>query len=397
MGGDHLDGSGMIGRPRRPAARRPRAGSIVAVALALAVLGAVAPIASAGPPRPSRTGPIPATACATTYGWQTENLTLGLGSQQATFEGQYGAEYIPGDTNLSDLGYNFSYTLRNLAEITPSGDVDRVASLLAPFAGSVCSENSTTGPVLVGTYSTNVTSGSGPWAPVVSNFGAPTSANASSTPPNGTWGTTTVRFVWHLGPPPSTSASTPYRLKFDLDVGGWPWQNRSDHLGALFTGLAAWGAHFEFVRSGNLSNALLQVPNGTTATNGSGWQLGLQLGSNASSSTNGTLGPPLNVSEDVGLYAGGTAYDREADLAVNFTGAGGYSNLSYDPWLLFDPLGLHPPTSSSAGGGALAFLSGLGGTGLAVLLLAVSAVVALAAIGAIAARRRPAEDGLARR
>lgn len=272
--------------------------------------------------------------------YQTTHLLVLAGGCQAVFTVMYGQNL----SHWSATGqYNFSFAIPWIVEITPSGELVRLASPLDPYAGTA---NVTVGPKevnLSSVESMNVTSASGNWTPDDTWAGSGPQWSISSQ----ALGTTTVDVVFHLSNVTANASANAtenasYEVKFDVGVSGWPWASSDDLLGFGLESLGAEGAHFAFNSS---SRTLDESWNSTGRTFAS-----LVFGGLA----NVTYpAPPVghaSVGEQVGLfYAASPA--RESVALVTFGGvAGNYSSVSYDPWVVFSPTPPLSPSSSSSSG-----------------------------------------------
>lgn len=356
-------------RPRHP--RGPRYAVILALAVVM-LAGTVAPpgshpslhgVTSLGP---SATN---AVICRETE-WQTAHLWVGTSGCQAGFTVMYAQNFSR--YNASNQ-YNFSFFLPWVAEVTPSGQLVRLASPLNPYAGAA---NVTVGPTEVNLSwvgAMNVTEASGDWTPNDTWAGSGPQWNISNTPV----GTTTMDVVFHLfnvtaNASANATENASHGVKFDVGVSGWPWASSTDLLGFGLQSLSAAGAHFSFNQS---SGTLAESWNANNRTFAS-----LVFGGVANVTYPSAASAPSTVEEQVGLfYAASPA--RESVALVTFGGvAGNYSSVRYDPWVVFSvgstsvtPV-LPPPSSA----GAPAWV--------AVLLGLVAAVVGLSGILAVVAR-----------
>jgi hypothetical protein len=270
--------------------------------------------------------------------YQKGHLLVVTTGCQALFSVNYAENNF---TNWSATGqYNFSFDIPWIAEITPSGEIVRIASPLAPYAGTA---NVTVGPDevnLSSVESMSVTSASGQWTPNDTWAGSGPQWNIS----NQSVGTTTVGVVFHLfNAAASASANATenasYSVKFDVGATGWPWASPTDLLGFGLETLGAEGAHFAFDRS---TRTLAESWNDTGVTFAS-----LVFGGLANVTYPSAPVAPATVLEQVGLFEAASPA-RESVALVTLTGvSGGYSSMSYDPWVVFAP-GLTVPPPSSA-------------------------------------------------
>lgn len=282
--------------------------------------------------------------------WTSGNLTLGSNGCQALFSLMYAlTQHF--DQNFSSEQYNFSFAIPWVAEIAPNGSLVRLASPLDPLSDVTTVTSGPLGVNVSVVEVANVTSASGNWTPDSTWAGSGPQWNTSG----GTIGTTDVSVVFHLsnasgGSVANLSGNDSYTLKFDFGVDGWPWASQSDRLGFGIDSLAAGGAHFSY----NLTTkAIDEEWNSTGKTYAS-----LLFGSNASVRATSALPRTISVTQQVGLFYAASA-DRRAVVLLTFeTGMGNYTNLSYDPWVVFTtngpfaqairpPLGYPPLTAVS--------------------------------------------------
>ncbi len=167
------------------------------------------------------------------------------------------------------------------------------------------------------------------------------------------------------------------RVEFDVSISGWPWVDPADSLGLEVGATAEQQTYFAYTAA-NDTIAQRWSSNGTVASS-------LVFGASANV-TVGDTNSTLAVTDQVGLYPSGTAPDIAFAL-LSFQGPGGYSALTYDPWVVFGPT---PTTVIPPGGpGASA--------GATLPLLAVVGIVLAAALLGLVAyrlRRRRVDEGL---
>lgn len=330
----------MIDRSSESGPRCRKGRLALAVVLALVVMAAVAvPIGTASAaPRRAATGPIPLSDQKVCNGpeWGTGHIRVGVSGCQAVFDVGWAKNYTYwfNTTNLTlntSSPYNISFALSWIAEVTPAGQVVRVGSPLDPFA-AVDYGNWTGGPW--GQLNAfNVTNASGAWNPNATWSGSRTPWNVSSSPVNTSW--IIVSFELQNASTNGTTSTVDnpsYSVEFSVFIGGWPWASTADHLGFDLEALGALGSHFSF--------------NSTARTLGESWnvtnQTFVSMVFGSSANVNETSNFPetpttASVSEQAGVFPA-TSYDREAQVLVSFGGvAGGYWNVTYDPWVVFSP------------------------------------------------------------
>jgi len=282
---------------------------------------------------------------------------------------------------------NSTFSVGPLAEVAPSGTVVALGPLGYQGSGTVT--------VVSTLQEVNVTDA------IVGNVTNAVGVNGSTGDPNGqtpqwtpsdapgaggstTWGagnqilgSVAVGLVFHFE---NGSGGSSNRVKFDVTVSGWPWVNSQDTLGLGFEAQAyalPVGSHFSYTAS---NDTIVQQSDANDATISS-------LAFGPSANATGTPSSSLQVTDEVGLFPIG-ADPTMAVALLTFVGTGGYSQLVYDPWILFGPqtsTAIVPP----------AILPATASPSLP--LVAVGAIVAAGgALGLLAyrLRRRPAEEGL---
>ena len=153
------------------------------------------------------------------------------------------------------------------------------------------------------------------------------------------------------------------RVRFDVSLSGWPWANPADSLGLEIGATAEQQTYFVYTAA-NDTIAQRWTSNGTVASS-------LEFGATAIA-TVGNTNSTLGVTDQVALYPSGPAPDIAFAL-LSFQGQGGYSVLTYDPWIVFGstPAIILPPGGPVAG--ATLPLLAVVGIALATALLGVVA------------------------
>jgi hypothetical protein len=173
----------------------------------------------------------------------------------------------------------------------------------------------------------NVANASGQWAPNDTWYGGGPQWNVSSV----TIGTSVFRLGVQLNVSQFSAANSTENasssVKFDVGVSGWPWASSTDQLGFVLASLGAWGSHFSYNAS---SGTLADQWNATNRT-----FLSVVFGGAAGVTYPSGPGAVASVEEQAGLFAAGMP-DRQAVVLVAFGGvAGNYSQIAYDPWVVF--------------------------------------------------------------
>ncbi len=316
--------------------------------------------------------------------WTGANNTL-FGNCVGSFQ----ADYRSYNASTGSTTDNTTFTVGPFVEVAPSGTV--VALAVPGFDGTGwVTTNSTPTEInvtdrIVGTVTNAIgvnnsngnPNGQTPqWIPadLPGSGGGTTWGQGSEV-----LGNTTIDIVFHFENGSSNGTS---RVKFDVAIYGWPWVNSNDQLGLAIQSSAfalPGGSHFVYTAA-NDTIAQLWDSSGSTITS-------LAFGPTANASL-GDVTSLLQVTDQVGLFPSGNE-PTMAGALLTFSGAGGYSGLTYDPWVEFGPHAAIP-ISPVIGNGPTGFpvlpvLVGLGG---------VLAVGLLLGIYAQRARRRPIEDGL---
>jgi hypothetical protein len=259
------------------------------------------------------------------FTWTNGKVALTLTGESPTF---YVASLAANRTNVS-------VSVLGLAEVAPNGTVVAVGSFSNEnIHWNLSWNNESAGGVQVNlTGSAPVGTAQGPW-------------NASELPEQdgGGLGSVTLRLVFHLTA--GNAASSPWTVKFDLGVAGWPWVGASDHLGVVLS--------LHTVGSSSLQPGSDDVEEHANATGsliatlswGSTAAVTYANGTNATSTvTSGT-----SVSSD----------DQETHIRLLFGGvAGGYPSLYYDPSVTLNPAAIFVGGSNPG----TAFLGLFGTTG----------------------------------
>jgi hypothetical protein len=302
--------------------------------------------------------------------------------------GSFEADYRSYDASSGFTFINSTFTVGPFAEVTSSGTVVALGVPGFDGSGSVTIASSpdeiNVTDTIVGTVtnaigvnsSTGDPNGATPqWTPTdLAGFGGTTTWGAGSQ----VLGTITIQIVFHFD---NGSANGTPRVKFDISVGGWPWVSSSDELGLVVESEAfalPGGSHFTYAASTDTISQQWNTNGGTISS--------LNFGPTAD--TTGSSPSVLHVGDQVDLLPSG-ATPTMAGALLTFAGAGGYPNMTYDPYVEFGPLGTIP--ISLAPGPApnavpwLPVLVTVGAASTAGLLLGVYAQ---------RVRRRPIEEGL---
>lgn len=333
--------------------------------------------------------------------YSSTHLRVSTSDCQAIFEVEFGNDL---STWNATGQWNFSFAISWIAEVTPTGQVVRVASPLAPYQGSANATTRGNEVVLYDTETMNVTNASGAWTPADTGFGSGPPWTVSAT----TVGITTMEVNWYITGAAANgtengTGNLSDRVEFSLAISGWPWVSSSDFLGFELDSLGAGGAHFAYNSSsrtlseswnatGRTFASLVFGPNATVG----GWPTSGTGGNNtrrdakvlSAAATRSSPTPPnpnATVAVQSGVFTAGTPGREAVCLATFENVTGNYSGLSYDPWVVFTPSGTGtiPP---SLGGGPN------GANGLPawapVALGVVAAVAGLGAIAGVVARDR---------
>jgi hypothetical protein len=316
-------------RPRRP--QKESMSIVVSALVATVLLGLLAAPGHPAPWAPSglvrSAAPVPEVDECHSGGWQTTHFAVESNGCQASFFLSYAQNFNSWNASTQ---YNFSFLIPWIAELTPSGGLVRVASPLDPITDYTNVTSSATEVNISVAETVNVTDASGNWTPNDTWAGSGQQWEVG----NATIGTTSVEIVFHLmnitaGLSANATKNASYSVKFDVDIGAWPWVSAGDVLGFGLASLAAGGAHFTLDQA---SGALSESWNSTNQTYAS-----LDFGSDATATY--PRGSPQNASvgTDTDLYFAASP-DRRSFTLITFSGvAGNYSSISYDPLVIFSP------------------------------------------------------------
>jgi len=385
----------------RHAAGLTLVGTFVVVVLLVASLLATVPASghAAGPLRPAEVSPGGMVCQAADYA--SAHLRVSTSDCQALFSVEFGNNLSA--WNATDQ-WNFSFAISWIAEITPAGQVVRVATPLAPYQGSANVTTRGNEVVLYDTETMNVTNASGGWTPADTGYGDGPPWTVSTTKV----GITTMEVNWYVTGAAANgtengTGNLSDRVEFSLAISGWPWVSSSDFLGFELDSLGAWGAHFGYNSSSRTltedwnttGRTFASLVFGSNATVG-GWPSPGGGGPNttgesrlpAAAATRDSptdLNPNATVAVQAGVFTAGSPGREAVCLATFENVSGNYSGLSYDPWVVFTPsagVTFPPPLGNGP----------VGGNGLPswapVALGVVAGVAALGTIAAAVARER---------
>jgi hypothetical protein len=325
----------------------PGIGRSVAVAVVLVVLAAGWSLHAsvAGGPGNASTREVPGFSApnCTGMGWHTTHLWVGTDGCQPLFTVMYSQNFSFWNTTNLYAQYNFSFILPWVAEVSPTGQLVRLAEPWVPQTLSAAVTSSGDEVNISVREVVNVTNASGTWEPINTWPVMWTPWNVTGPP----IGTTTLAVVFHLfnvtgAPSANVSANASYSAKFDVGVSGWPWASASDVLGFGLESIAAGGAHYSFDTA---SHTLAESWNSTNST-----FVSLVLGGFANTSYSSALSALATIGQQVGIYTTNSV-DREVIALVTFGNvSGNYSSVQYDPWVVFSPYSTPPPSQSSGPG-----------------------------------------------
>ena len=332
---------------------RARCGWAVAVVLVLLIAAGVTRAGGTSPRSATLGGTLHADkpAC-TNQQWNTTHLQVFTTGCTALFWVFY--EQQVGFYNVSNPAaqYNITFSVPWVAEVTPTGQLVRIANPMDP-AWESASATIWRGDINVTTdLVVNVTKASGSWTPDAADNSTGAQLveavpaggmGASARAENGTgspWnvsnepvGNASLSIVFHLTNgtnPANTSSNTTQAVKFDVGVNGWPWATSTDRLGFALVSSSAFGSHFGFDPS--------------TATLAQRWDANnasfVSLVFGGSANVTYPSAPPASAAADprAGAYPWGEI--QRAFVLVTFENAsGGFSSIRYDPWVVFSPNG----------------------------------------------------------
>ena len=266
--------------------------------------------------------------------WNNSHLGVGISGCQALY-GVDWQENRSASWNASTQ-FNFSFSLPFVAEISPQGQIVRLADPLDPTEVTTALTTSPGEVNLSGGEVVSVSAASGAWQPNDTWAGNGTQWSVE----NATLGTADVAVVFHLmdivaNATANESRDAAYRVKFDVAVAGWPWASENDTLGIALQCLGAGGAHFRYDPT---MGSLVEAWDATGRPFAS-----LVFGTNATVvPTPGSAPINATVGAQVGLFFAATPA-RQAVVLLCIDGVrGNYSAISYDPWVDFDPTAVVP-------------------------------------------------------
>jgi hypothetical protein len=330
----------------------PRAGRVAAVCLL--VVGVLAINVSAlphvGSSSSSATGPaFGESVSASSQSWNNGRIAL-------SFAGPYPSFTV---SSLSNSMASANQTLTGLAELNTTDFIVSFASFSAP--GVVWSvSSSATAQVTEITLSGRV--------PVISSGGEWESGDDSGGG-NTTIGAANVTIVFGLN---ASTSPNPWSVSYTLNVSGWPWIHASDSVGVEVRSNVTAPSAYWAAGGANQLTELSRTDQRALAT--------FTWGALAQARYSGGTVEDSSVGTYSNLSAGGSSYLVRLEFG---SVTGGYSSLSYDPWLAI------LPSSSSLGKLAAWVLSP---TSLAIIAGGGAASLVLAVLAR--ARRTPPETGL---
>lgn len=334
--------------PLRMGGHRARVGSpaIAAIAIVALLLGTLGP--GAGRAAPVHSGPavVPATPAHT---WSNGFVRLTFPTNGPSFV----------VASLADPRISSTHPLGGVAEVTPSGST----VLFAPFPG-----NKTTWSFSTQGYAGGVAIQASARVPVMTANGSWEAGDDIGEDGGGS-GNASVNVTYYLN-----DTSDPATVRFGVNVSGWPWLDpTNDSLGLEISMVAA---NATSIVPGNSSYAIQEIANGSRASVASlRWSPSASVHyGNGSSSTSA-----------VGTYPSYGAGGRNSTIRLVFASvAGGYRNLSYDPWVALN-------LRAFAGGPLPAWVI----TDVTWASIAGAAAVGLwLGIGGVRRRRHPSEEPL---
>ena len=302
----------------------------------------------------------------TSYNWQGGNFTLN-GDCRGFFE-----------INLRSFNATTGWTFENstfdvgaIAEVNSAGDLVALSAMDHESIGSISVATQGNDVNFTDRIVANVTTVVGLDAESGSPNGqtpvwSPNEAPGSIGPTVWGSGATVLGsieavLVLHFVLGPTTSD----RVRFDVSMTGWPWVNPGDSLGVVVGASAQQQTYFAYTAS-NDTIAQRWLSNGTVASS-------LVFDPTANATTGG-VNSTLEVSDRVGLYPTGTS-PNIAFALLSFQGTGGYSAMTYDPWIVFGATRavVGPPPPTVLPGGATLPWVAVGGIALATAVLGVIA------------------------
>lgn len=273
-----------------------------------------------------------------------------------TFAGPYPSFSV---VSMTDSSVSVNQSLTGLAELNATDAIRSFASFGAPGVTWSLSSSSTpqrTAVVLMAAVP--VKSSGGEWESGDDSGGG-----------NGTIGTANVSITFGLN---ASSTSNPWSVSYSLNVSGWPWLHPADAVGVEVRSNATSPSAYWASGGANQLTELSRAHQQPLAS--------FVWGATAKAQYSGGSIQDSYIGSYRNLSAGGSGFLVRLEFG---SVTGGYTHLSYDPWLAIVPSG------ASLGKLAAWVLSP---TSLAVIVGGGAASVILA--GLARSRRSPPESGL---
>lgn len=336
-------------RDRVPPHRR----GVAATAL-LIVAGVLALSLPHSPQAASGANPVPLVSGTTIggispeYSWNNGRVALTFPAAQPSFS----------VTSLSDPSLTAAQTLTGLAELNLTDTILSFASFSSPAVSWVVTSQ-------MGTQGTNVVLTGA--VPVVASGGEWESGDDSARG-NITIGVANVTITFSLN---ASSSSNPWGVSYSLNVSQWPWLHGADSVGVEVRSNAAAAPDYWMSSGSNRLTELSRTTNQAVAA--------FAWGDTAKARYSGGNSQDASIGAYQNLSSNGSTYLVRLEFG---TVTGGYTSISYDPWLSIIPPG-------SAGRLAAWLVTP---TSLAIVAGGSAATIALAIVAR--ARRSPPETGL---
>lgn len=311
--------------------------------------------------------------------WNSSHLVLFAGCSAV-----FTLEYAPENFSAPNGTYFFFFEIPWIAEVTHQGKVVQAASANTnPTYGQV-STSGVPGNVNVTLVETmNVQSDTGNWTPWGVYGGETSGWNFSG----GVVGSTTLIVSFHLvnESPSYVPQNGSLGVEFDVSVLDWPWLSADDSLGfalSVNNGESSSLYSSSYLTYNATSRTLAEVWNTTNTTFAS-----LLFGTTAQVNYSSATFASATVVEQVGIFPGGADVPSTAMTLSTFANVtGDYSEVSYDPWVVFSVPGVSVPSPALNSGSA----------NLVVALVVGAALVGSSALALVAVRtvrlRREGEE-----
>jgi hypothetical protein len=295
-------------RARVPSSRRAAAAAALLIVAGTVVLGLPSPVHSAAVRAPIHVSSKGATTAAIPNAWNNGAIALAFPTPGPSFT----------VSALSNQTLMAAQSLTGLAEVNATDTIVSTASFSSRnVTWSFASNAVAQGTAVVLTAAVPVRPASGEWE---SGDDGPDSSS--------TIGVANVTITFELN---SSTQGNPWSLSYSLNVTGWPWLHTVDQVGVEARSNTTLPSTYWTPVGSNRLDERSRVSDQTIAS--------FVWGASARAHYPNGSGEDSSVGSYRNLSSGGSAYLVRLEF-VSVTG--GYSSLSYDPWLSLVPPGGSP-------------------------------------------------------